>query len=182
MRINKQNLSLYLAIALPILLIAAIALAIYLPNRFAHPQYDFIYSQTQPGTVNYDYNGYTVVNGTVQIAPVPVYAPPMTPGYITTPVQKNTPPTNVKLFYYDVKQNSAHEISFANAQKYSLNANSISPDNYHVEYGASGGGVPFSASTDYSKVFLVGHSAHLLLQINAGNYYNSFYFLGWINK
>ena len=186
MTITKQNLPLYLAIALPIILILVIVLAIYLPNRLAHPRYDFIYSQTMPGIPSSDYTGYTVINSKLQITPIPAYALPSglsenTPKGAGLAPQPAILSLNVKLYYYNTNQNSSHEITFDQAQTYTLNSDPISPDNFQVQYGSYGGDVPFSAP-DYSRVFLVGHGAHRQLQTNEQNNYDSFNFLGWVTK
>jgi hypothetical protein len=114
----------------------------------------------------------------------------VTDGYLReNPSATTTPPPYYKpvvseprIFLYDVKNNSASEITFAQASKYRLDPSQTSVDGYKVERGNSNGDFLFgSGSSDYNNWFIKGHnrSTKLNLKLNSTNYY-SMQFLGWI--
>lgn len=162
----KKHIPLILALAIPILMIIFVAASIYLPGIFFKPKYDFIYLVGD----SYYSQEYGEKNNKL------VYNPKLRDYY--------SPPTETKIFYYDINQNKSREISFAEAQILNLDSNSQSPDGFQIVYGSSESGVfPFFFYTnrDYNSRYIQGHNVSRKLNINlARNYYDQFQFIGWI--
>ena len=171
---NKKNLPLLVALAIPVVMIIAVALAIYLPGIGKHPKYNFLY---MTGNGGYGYPGaeYMVSGGHLVRNDFSTLTPPRYP----TPEFKNLP-DNTRFYLYDIVKNSATEITFLDAQKYTLDPSNISPDGYVVERGNGGGGFPFGGGGDYNTWFIKGYnrSSKLNLKLTNQDYYN-FQFLGW---
>ncbi len=169
----KQNISLIIGIAIPVLMIVLVAASIYLPGLFSPaPKVNFLYVI---GDDYYQGQQYTVENGKLTKREVK-YPEHYTPGV-------------VRLFIHDVATNQSREVSFAEAQQLPLDANAKSPDGFEVVYGSRGDGIfPlfFFHSEDYNTVYLKGHNTSKKLDLQApttGGYYyynNRFRFLGWI--
>ncbi len=174
MKINKNNLPLYIALSVPVLMIVLVAAFIYLPAIGHKPEYNFLY--TSGANFYYPYGGepqYQVSgNHLIQNS-----KPTTTPAGIIMP--DNIRP---RLYVYDVDKNTTTEISFQQAQSYQLSSGNTSPDGYIIEQGNSSGnggllfgGVP----EDYNSWFIKGHNRgqKLNLQLNGEN---NFQFLGWM--
>lgn len=169
----KQNISLIVGIAIPVLMIALVAASIYLPGLFSPaPKVNFLYVI---GDDYYQGRQYAIENGKLTKREVK-YPEHYTPGV-------------VRLFIHDVTTNQSREVSFAEAQQLSLDANAKSPDEFEVVYGSRGDGIfplLFFHSEDYNAVYLKGHNTSKKLNLQApptGSYYyypNRFRFLGWI--
>ena len=173
--INKKNLPLYIALAVPVLMIILVAAFIYLPGIGKHPKYNFVY-MSGDSVYYYDYNnGYTVQNSHL------VYIPPTAPNNNYYNQNQQQP----HFYMYDTSRGEAREISYAEAQSYNLDPTTTSPDGYKVEQGNGNGGDFFfgGSSGDYNSWFIKGHnrSVKLNLKTVSGvyNYYN-FRFLGWV--
>src|SRR3989338_8431803 len=108
--LNKKRLPLIIALAIPALMIIAVALSIYIPALTSEPQYDFIYS-----TGDYYYGNYFVKDGKVLKQDLPK---------TQEPYHRSS---ETKLFYHDTSENRSHELSFEETQGYSLDSNQISP-------------------------------------------------------
>lgn len=173
MEFIKKNITLVLGISIPILMILAVAISIYLPGLFVKPQYNFLYVSDD----GYYYNGYeyTVNNGK------------LIRNEMQQPENGNyyPPRGESKLYIYNVEKNDATEIIFDQAQNLSLDSNVKSPDDFEVVTGSHGDGFfPFffgGDNTDYNARYLKGHnvSKKLNLQLKGSYYYNNFRFLGW---
>ncbi len=170
----KDNISLIIGIAIPILMIVLVALSIYLPAIFSpQPQFNFLYVT---GDDYYKGKQYVVESGKLIEREVK-YPQHYTPGI-------------VRLLIHNVATDESKEISFEETQQLSLDANSKSPDGWEVVYGNRDYGVfPlfFSGGTDYNSMYLKGHntSKKLNLQSSADNryhYYRRARFLGWIRQ
>ena len=170
---NKKNLPLYIALAIPVLMILVVAGFIYLPGLGKKPQYNFLY---MTGSNSYYYYGdreYSVTNRHLTHNELPTSTQP-----------SNYKPVGEPHFYvYDTAKDTATEINFAQAQAYRLDSSNTSPDGYTVERGNySGGGLFFGGiSGDYNSWFIKGHnrSRKLNLKLTGPDYYN-FQFLGWV--
>lgn len=184
----KKNLPLIIGLAVPVLMIVFIAAAIYLPNLTAHPQYSFIYSARDP----YNYNGYgdqySVKDSKITKETINPPKPIPTPGY--TPPEY--PVTKTYLYIYDAASQTAKEITFEDAQKYTLNNNQTSPDGYSLEQGGRNAGIfDLFGGYDYSKGpewYLRNGAANKKVNLQfpgstSNYYYNSnFQLVGWILK
>ena len=201
----KQNIPLYVGLALPVIMIILVTLAIYLPRVLssAVPQYDFLYM------VNTNYSGcssygvqmghvvkfenqteqcknWKVVDGSV---PAPDTKPAVTG---TTPVPVAVAPYNmqpdvVQFFRHNVKTNITTEISFTEATQLNLLSSALSPDGFEVKQrGGSAGifGDVFGGGSyaDYQNRYMVGHGQSVKLDLHKspdGMYYEP-QFLGWV--
>ena len=172
--VNKQKLPLYIALAVPVLMIFLVAAFIYLPGFGKKPKVNFLY---MTGNNVYDYGygsvGYQISNGRL------VYNPPAPP----IPNQPNYPATgDVHFYVYDVAGNQAKEVSLAEAEGYNLDSTNTSPDGYTVSQGNGGGGDFFGGGGgDYNSWFIKGNNRAVKLNLKlTGTQYSNFRFLGWV--
>ena len=182
MKINKENLSLILAFAAPVIMILIVVAVIYIPNLYYKPQTDFIYAESSYNhTYTVDSNGR--VNETSQNSPKSIPpAPPVSPAPAMPPGSDYT-----QLYYYDIAKNTSTPIDLNAAQKYKLNGSVQSPDGYTIEYGSNSEGIfPIfiSSSTDYNNRYIQGHGASRKLNLPVPNnfYGYNFQLIGWVIK
>lgn len=169
----KKNLPLIVGLTLPILLVIIMALVIFIPSININPQHNFIYSNEHPFYVNLYQNTYKVEDD--KILPEPL---PRQPG-----VDKTKP--YPVLYIYDVKDDTSHQISLEEAQKYAIDPGPSSPDGYTVDYQYSHDGIfeIFGSNNNSSGYFIVKDSGKKKLSgINRDSYSYSgdFKFIGWI--
>jgi hypothetical protein len=174
---NKKNIPLIIALAIPVLMIILVAAFIYLPGIGQKPKENFLYL-TGNNAYNYGSQEYVVSGGhLIKNPPVPAPATP-TPYY---PPADNTVP---KFYLYNVVTNTSTELTFEQAQSYTLDSSNTSVDGYTVEQGTGGGGDLFfgGAPADYNDWFIKGHnrSEKLNLKLTGTDSYSNFQFLGWI--
>ncbi len=187
---KKPNITLIIALAIPVVMMVLLAGAIYLPGIWNKPAYNFVYTD---GADSYAYAygiSYRVENGRVVEQNVPY--PPESKDELGVPIRYPYPSPKAptpKLYLYDIVSDSAKEISYEDAQKLNLSANQVSPDGFELSMGNQGGGVfPifFNGGYDYGTYYLKGHGAakKLNLPINTNqNYYGrTVRLLGWIIK
>lgn len=165
----KENTSLIIGLAIPILMILFVAGSIYLPGLFVNPQYDFLYSV---GDAYYSGQQYNVIDGKLQ-SPLPL------PSGLPTHLPRQEP----KFYMHDVKSNQSREVTLQQAQAFFLDTKPQSPDGFEAVYGSRGDGIfPFFfwTGTDYNSRYLKGRNVSKKLNLQfPGSYYN-FRFLGWI--
>ena len=173
--INKKNIPLIIALAIPVLMIILVAAFIYMPGFGKKPQYNFLYLT---GNNVYPYGGQQfVVSAGHLVQTLPQTPPPNAPSY-TTYVDP------IHFYLYDVSSGTATEVSFARAQTYALDPSNTSADGYIIQQGSSdGGGLLFGGTpVDYNSWFIQGHNRSIKLNLKlTGTYYNNFQFLGWVN-
>lgn len=176
MTINKQKLPIYIALAIPVLMIVLVAGFVYFPGLGKKPVYDFVYvSGTSSYYYGYGTSEYTVNNGKLTRNPLPPdpYAPKS-----VVPVASDS-----HFYVYDVEKETAAEITFEQAQSYTLDASTESPDGYKILQGGYGGGfLFFDGPRDYMTRYLVGYNRRfkLNLKFSGNNDYYNFQFLGWV--
>lgn len=186
---NKQNISLYIGIAIPVLMVMFVAGSVYLPRLFSTPQYSFLYATgvsyhgpAKPVILNrqdYDTQERYVVRGE-RLVKETVKVPLGEIDYTT--------PFETKLYLQNTQTNASQEISFDEAQKLRLNTEALSPDGYKIARGSGGGGVfPFffNENSDFSSYSLIGHGARHKLNLKQPAdtqqyYYDKITFLGWV--
>jgi hypothetical protein len=171
---NKKNLPLYIALAVPVLMILLVAAFIYFPGVGKHPKYNFFYMSGND-VYYYGYGqGYQISGGHV------IYNPPQPPPGQISSIQQVEP----HFYVYDVTTSQSSEISFSQAQKYTIDSTNTSPDGYTVEQGNGGGGdflFGGGGPSDYNSWFIKGHNRAVKLNLKlTGNTYSNFRFLGWI--
>lgn len=177
----KNNLPLIVGVSIPLLVVVAVALSIYLPGLFVEPQYNFLYT-TGDGQNGYytGYYEYVVRDGKLIKQEVKV------PDEIKRNYPPYPPSSEIKFFVHDVKLNKSKQISFDEASRLKLDSNVQSPDGFEVVYGTrDGGAFPFfmSPSEDYHTRYLRGHNTGKKLNVQMGSdvYYDrAFRFVGWI--
>ncbi len=170
---TKKNLPLIIALCVPVIMIIALALAIYLPGWSKKPAHNFIYV-TGDSYYSYGANKYVVSGGYLKQNPAPATT--------TDPYYYGRANQEVALYLYDVKTNTASELSFEQAAGYKLDPSQTSEDGYKVERGNYNGDFLFgSNSGDYNSWFIKGHnrSTKLNLKLNGTDYYGV-QFLGWV--
>lgn len=160
----KKNLPLLIAISIPILILVLLVISITLPSLLVKPQYDFIYMAGD----NYD-RQYYVENSK-----------------LTKSESKSTylSPAKKQFFLYDIQANIARELTFDEAQTYTLNPNKKSPDGMEIISGGGSSGFLFFSSTSYGyDYYILGHGLSKKLNIpQTSNYDGYFNFLGWVMK
>ncbi len=170
---SKKNVSLIIALGIPVLMIVLVAASIYLPGLFAPaPQHHFLYVTDD----FYQGGQYVVEKGT--LIKRELKRPP------------NTTPVVVRLFIYDVSANAGREVSFEEAQQLRLDTSVTSPDGYEVAYASSVGYelfplLFFGDGRDRNDMYLKGHGASKKLNLTMQSDMYSWYsrrarFLGWI--
>lgn len=168
----KKNLTLFIGILVPVLMIIFVAASIYLPGIFVQPKYNFLYIS---GNDSYFYSQFQYIVENEQLIKSQNKLPEEQIYY-----QKEV----IKIYYYDVNKNESREINFEEAQKFKIDSNNISPDGFEVVNGTQGGGffpIFYYSNGDYNNLYLKGHnvSKKLNLILN-GARYDNFRFIGWI--
>lgn len=176
--INKKNLPLYFALAVPVLMIILVAAFIYLPGIGKKPKINFLY---MTGNYVYDYGngqGYHISGGHLVYSPPAIYNPSVTNYNYPSPPQVG----DVHFYVYDVAGNQAKEVTLAETEGYNLDSANISLDGYTVQQGNGGGGdFFFGGGGDYNSWFIKGHNRAVKLNLKlTGGPYSNFRFLGWI--
>jgi hypothetical protein len=164
----KRNGAVWLAVAIPVVVIAVVALSIYVPRLFVHPATDFVYVLGDTHQGGGGGSDYRVVDGRIAEAPTSTYGPP----------------TRGRLYRYDVKANTAQSLTLEQARRLVVDANLSSPDGFTVAYadGVSNGLFPFDGGNGKAAVYLDGRSVRLKLDIAVGRSYepDGFRFLAWV--
>jgi len=176
---NIKNIPLLVGITLPILFIIFISIIIFVPNLFIKPQYNFLYSNNDfYYTYDQQYlNSYSVEGGHLVATRLRASPDP----YVV--YKGENPP----LFLYDVKNDSTHQITFAETQNLNIDAGPSSPDGYVVDYQYRNSGIfdLFGSNNGQSGYVISKGGASKKLHIlnsDSYTYYNSgkVKFIGWI--
>jgi len=174
----KKNLPLVAGLAIPVLMILAIIIAVYVPRIFAPaPKFSLLYFAGE--TYNSPYV-YRVQNGVLIETANSQYQR----DYIKSVDYSQQP----QLYIYDPKTDTSRETSFREAQNFKLSSSPTSPDGFEVGQGNYSGSI-FSeifggGNRDYNARYLKGHGIAKRIKLtNIGSYpyyYNDLNFLGWI--
>ena len=182
---NKHT-PLIIGISLPIIFILVISIVIFGPAFFVKPQYDFIYT-TESDRYSYNQqeykNTYDIKDGHIVLEPVEYQKIKENDTYYDQIKQKHAP----VLYVYNMKTNSSHEISFADAQKLSLDPGPSSPDGYTVSYQYNHDGIfeLFGSSGQSNGYFISKDNGKKKLNALVADEYwgqGSFKLIGWINN
>ncbi len=182
----KKNWVLVLAFALPVLLIAGVALSAYLPSLRLTTKFDFVYVSCVDGSRNYYQcdlwlqKRYSVVDGKIALKEVD---PALDSDKNGVPDAKEN--YVARVFYHDTLADVTREISLEEAQKLQLDGLVTSPDGVSVsgEYRGGGDFFPFSGRGSSYGYYLTKGNAHRRLNIiNSDQYYynGNFQFVGWV--
>jgi hypothetical protein len=159
----KQNSSLVMAMSIPLLMVLFIAVSVYLPRLFVRPKYNFLFAISD----NYfAQKQLDVKNGQL------------------TRLGSSLPESQLTKLENILTAEESKEISFADAQKLTLNADPKSPDGFEVTRAKYSGMVfPFIFDTDrdYNAHYLVGQNLSKKIQLPTSNTpIINFSFIGWI--
>lgn len=156
-----------LLMAIPAAIILIVALFTYIPRLLASPDYDFVYASCD--TYSCSGNRYVVRNNTIESRQ------PNTEneyGYSSDRV----------LYYHDTSENSSREISLADAQQYSIDSNTRSPDGYKLERSNSSSGFFLLWYDEDNEWELVNGSQKKTVDLERSSryYYDDVEFVGWV--
>lgn len=165
-----KNISLLIAVSLPILMVVVIAASIYIPRQSIKPQTNFIYSTEEAD--GYLYYEYSVVAGKL------IYKFPLISEY-----EKDKPIFEHTFYLHDVESDKSKKITFNEATALKLSNEKLSPDGYEVVRGGYNNSYFFlSVPSSYRDFFIKhksGGSKKINLQVSNEAAY-SYEFVGWI--
>lgn len=173
----QKNFPLVVGIALPLLIVLALVIAVFIPSALADPEYDFLFTNE-----GYNYNRvyrstYEVSDSRIALKSVTLHL-----GEYDNRVIEEKP----TIFRYSADTETVHEISFAEAETLSLDPGPSSPDGYIVEYGYNRGGgfFPFYDSGGSSGYYVTKGGARKKIPSipSQGGYYGNgqLTFIGWV--
>lgn len=172
----QKNLPVVIGIALPLVVIAVLAVAVSVPSLLTDPEHDFLFTNE-----GYDYNRvyrftYEVLDGRIAAQPVSLHL-----GEYDRSIIEDRP----TIFRYSAKEGTVHEVSFAEAETLVLDPGPSSPDGYIVEYGYNRGGglFLFYDSGDSSGYYIAKGGARKKIPAipSQGGYGNGqLKFIGWV--
>jgi len=189
MEFIKKHGIIIIAFALPILLIAGIAVSVYLPGMFISTQYDFVYATCGDGINRYyGYDCTAHLNNLYSVKDGALVVNTIDPNQDTD--QDKIPDIKenytIRFFLHDTEANEGREITLAEAQGFSFSGLLTSPDGVAVENGQdrSVEVFPFFGGNYREGFYLTKGSKQRridLINENDGYYYNNnFKFIGWV--
>ncbi len=170
----KKNWPVWLAIALPMVMIVFVAASVYLPRMWApKPQYNFLYQSDERYGAAYEYS-YTVYvrNGRLTRQGTNCGQDRDVQGKVGQVVC-----VEPRLYLYDVQTGESRAIELEEAQKLKLDDRTQSPDGFEVKTGGGYSG-PFGGSSEMAA-YLSGHMMSQKLNLGGLNEVYAFQFLGW---
>lgn len=168
----KKNLTLYIAIALPLIFIIIVAVAIYIPKNFTNTQYKLVYTDNSYEVFK---NSYFVENGKIVSRPnVELLKYP--------PEDLKYYQDSGKLYLYDFETNTTTEITLAEAQKYNAYRGPSSPDGYSVERNYSSAGIfeIFGSYDNGYQFYLVNSKGAKNQIVGLQSDYYELNIIGWV--
>lgn len=188
----KKNFAILLAFALPIALIAVVALSTYLPSLFLSTKYNFVYASCYDGRNYYPYDcnvylkqHYSVKEGKLVTSVVDMKQDTNNDG-LPDFGKEFVGEYHDRIFLHDTEKNESREITLEEAQTLTLNDLITSPDGVTVsgDYSRSGGFFLFDGgSSSYGYYLTKGKSRRKINLINEDDryyYQNNFRFIGWV--
>ena len=165
---NRKNVPLIVALSIPVLMIALIAISIYFPALFVSPKFDFVYSTDNEYCrfLKYSVKVGKIIENEKQ------------------PANENNicrDSRDPRLYYYDVTRKISREITFEEAQKLTLDNAFQSPDGFEVVSGDRSFDVFFIGGSSYYDKYLKKGSYSRKLNI-PHNYYYDFRLIGWVKE
>lgn len=185
MKYTSSTISLIVGLAIPVIMVLAIAAAVLLPGRSLHPTTDFIYTigsypsyTTRSGNLVTQHD-LAVKNGVLTDTTQTYTA---TDTYIPYPGEKESIP---RFFLHNTTENSNKELTLEEAKKFTLSDEKKSPDGFTVSFGKRSYGVfPFffDNGSDLEHAYLSNQTASKEIDIissNSRDFY-SFQLVGWV--
>ena len=183
----KHNLSLVVALAIPVLMIVLVAGAIYLPRLWAPaPQYDFLYAvgsypaYVVPEESKYIEHTYVVSGGRLTRQSRELAQNTLGLAY---PLWRSDERQEPRFYVHDAATNTSRELTDDEAGALHLEAEKESPDGFELVRGSASGGFPFfDDGGDYDTYYLRGHSVSRELNVKTGSstFADGFTFIGWV--
>jgi len=164
---KKKNVPLIVALSIPVLMVVLITISIYVPTLFIKPQFDFIYSTGRDYCYNFKYS---VQNENL----------------IQNEIKNKNENRNCRnnreprLFYFDVQSFASKEITFDEAQKYTLDNRYKSQDGFEIVSGHRSFDIFFFGGSSYYDKYIKKGAFNRSIKIQ-GTYYD-FKFLGWVKE
>jgi len=163
---QKSSFPLIIDTILPLLLILYVIVVAFLPTLYAKPKHNFLYTNNY----TYDYM-VAVTNGKVTVT--------QAQNTFNTPSYKPSAPA---ISLYDITTDTSKSLSVEEAQAYTLNPSSESPDGYTVTRNDLQDNTifPLFLFGGYNQgYYLTGHGLHRKIQ--GSNLYD-LKFLGWVRQ
>ena len=186
---KKQNIAVIGAFLVPIVFLAIVAGAIYLPSATLSTDYDFVYA-TCDGFDRYYNDRYCdqYMRKAVQVQDSRIVEKDVksTQDSDRDGVMDVDEGYKIRIYLHDTSENSSREISMADAQRLTVNDLTTSPDGVTVSYHRESGVDVFpiiDSGSSYGYYMMKGDKKQKvdLITNNRRYYYDSnFYFLGWI--
>ena len=149
----RKNLTLWLGITIPILMVVAVAASVYVPRLWASPKVDFVYSMMSYSST-----------------------------YKTTADGKMTEKNLTTVYYlHNTAKNTNREIKKVELDKLSLNKSAVSPDGFRVTGNETSNAL--FGDSEYGVHYLKGHGAGYKLNLaspTSDRYGYEFKFVGWV--
>jgi hypothetical protein len=154
----RKNISLIIALGLPLLLIIGITLAILIPRAIISPKYDFVYK-----IIEYNYDEMKAA----------------------TPESPSEPTRKVSYFYHELVANKSRSIAKEEIPNLDIIQNETSPDGFRVACGSrtEGAFLFVVTSEDCREHFLKGNGYSQKLNLSEPtypDYYNAIEMEGWV--
>jgi len=169
----RKNASLLVGLAIPLVLIIAVIVSIYIPRLTNKPpHYNFLYTSNNyyPSNVRFKVQQGKLIREEL----------PLDPSY-PQPIKDSLAITEPTFFLHDVTRNESREISFAEAQQLKLDPNRESPDGYSLQQGSNNGVFPFFYNGPYGvSWFLTGHTTSHKMNVKQTTDYGGVELLGWV--
>lgn len=189
MKFIKQNIIILIAFTLPILLIAGVALSVYIPSLFLSTKYNFVYTvcadrvnrDYRYNCNNYPQKHYSVANNKIVLNKIDPTLDSDNDQILD--IDENY---DIRIILHDTEKNESREITFEEAQTLTLSDFITSPDGVSVTGNYSGDSSFFvfgGSSSPYGYYLTKGQIKDKLNLINNPNEYyyrDNFQFIGWI--
>lgn len=177
----RKNLSLIAAVAIPVVLLALVAVIVYFRQGTILPTQDFLYSSMNNSRYVYQQGGYTVDASGKLTKFDPFINYPKDPAISARPVEMTSGTTTYPdLYLYDVQTDTVKMVTFEEASAFSLDPSFRSIDGYQVQTGDSSGLIPLFGGSDYRNRYIVKGSTGKRLDLPQTSEYYDFQFIGWI--
>jgi len=173
---------------LPVTLVAAVALSVYVPSLFLSTKYNFVYSSCTDNINHYSYQcgrylqkRYSVAGNRLIVNTADPYQDLNNKG-----VPDNSENYTVRIFLHDTKKNESREITLEEAQSLTLDGLLTSPDGVVVSGNYNNGGNFFflfsGGGASYDHYLTKGKVRYKLNLINLDDsyYQSNFKFIGWV--
>ena len=169
-----KHLPLIVGIGLPLLCVALLSAAIYIPRQSLKPAHDFVYSQRSGYSSGAMYS-YSVVNGKITRS--------VRNGYNTDASLSPDAETG-GLYLYDIETDTVRPLLWAEAKTLSFEPNNLSSDGYRVDYGSRNSGIlELFGDSDRNNLYVTKGNVRRALSGMTDNQYRysyGFTFIGWV--